>query len=227
MTHKQSAMNTPLRLLLFRFFCVFALVPGICLAGSFEHQYTGNTPPEEAVPPLVTSRKSGGGQVSTESGTLRVEVPAGANHFYTIEGGADFDGASEAGTTLDFSLMLQGADAGQAVFSIRVGTGEASWHVVFYPGQIQIGSRAVVHDSTRSDVYRISFQDGKMSLFSARSGELAAEVRPETKLGENRISFGTRSPITVVSPVRWELGFLRWTNKEAIFSPPSQSDGVE
>jgi len=214
-------MNPALRLFLFRrILCVLSVVPGMGLAGSFEHQYTGNTPPEEAVPPLVASRKSGGGQVSTDSGRLRVEVPAGANHFYTIEGGADFDGASEAGTTLDFSLTLEGKDAEQAIFSMRVGTGEVSWHVVFYPGQIQIGSRVVVHDTTRPDVYRISFLDGKMSLFSARGGELATDVQPEQKLGENRLSFGTRSPITVVSPVQWELGFLRWTNTEAKFSPP-------
>lgn len=200
---------------------VFAvLLTSLLASAEFEHEYRGNTPPEEATPILVESRKSGGGEVSTESGQLLVKVPVGGNHFYTIEGRNDFDGSINDGTTIDFSLRLEGEDPEQAVFSLRVGTGEVSWYLVFYPEQIQIGSLMVAHNTTENDVYRIAFQDNRLSLFSSRSGELAADLSAESKHGENRISFGTRNPIDVKSPVVWELGFLRWTNKEARFSPP-------
>ena len=218
-------MTHPSRLATFArpFLCAALFLPALQASEPFEHQYAGGTPPKESVPPLVESRKSGGGRVSLDSGKLRVEVPVGANHFYTIEGTED-DGATAQGSTLDFSVVLVDTAPEQAAFSMRVGTGEGSWHVVFHSDQIRLGTKSVAHDTTQPDVYRLAIQDGKMTLYSARDGELFEAVRQEGKQKENRISFGTRSPLVVESPVVWELDFLRWTHNGAVFSRPAATE---
>lgn len=214
-------------LLGYRIFCMVILAGLLCFpaalrAVEFEHVYMGDTPTKNSDLPIQESRKSGGGVVSNDDGRLKVSVPVGASHFYTIEGGEGlvYDGSSPAGTTMDFALAVQSEKSDQAAFAIRIGSGKVSWQLTFYPDMIRVGSLMIPHQVNERDTYRLAFRDGKMLLYSARSGELAANIKPETKLSENRISFGTRSSIEVAAPVSWDLGFLRWTNKEAVFSAP-------
>ncbi|HRJ71967.1 MAG TPA: hypothetical protein PLS03_07065 [Terrimicrobiaceae bacterium] len=206
------------------FFAITCLLGVSAKAVEFESVYSGETPVQESDLAISETRKGGGGKVTQDGGRLRLEVPAGANHFFNVEGGPglSYNGATESGTTIDFSLTVQGTDATQAGFAIRVGTGEGSWSLSFFPDEIRIGSRSISHAVREGDTYRLAFQNGKMSVYSERKGELATEIQAEKKYGENRLSFGTRGSIEVVSPVSWELGFIRWTNKGATFAPPSE-----
>lgn len=193
---------------------------------SFAHVYKGSELSTSTLPPWQLGRKGGGGREVVLENRLRVEVPPEAVHTYTMDGQLTeanepvFDASGTAGTTVDFGLRVESGSAEQDVFSIRIGTGENSWQVIFSPSQVRVGNQFYPHNVSERDVYRLIVENGKLSVFSARAGILLENITGEKRYVENRLSMGTRQSLSISEPVVWELDFIQWTNTGAYPFPP-------
>lgn len=208
--------------------------PAVAAEPKFPHTYEGDREPTTASPfwqEIKGGEGKASGTVSVAGGKLRVEVPENTRHYYAIGrsgGGAErgegvmaYDGGAEAGTTIDFNLVVSCNDPEQAIFGVHIGREDGRSVVTFSTSGVTVDGKFFAHATTDPDTYRLAFDQDALVVYSARQGKIyEGALRPATAYPHNALFFGTLAPMDIKTPGTWELDFLRWTQDGAEFSPP-------
>lgn len=190
---------------------------------SFAQEYNGESMPEDAAPSWLPREKNG---LRIENGSLIAELPAEQRSFYALGStsqGKAFGKNPEAwpkeieNSFVEFKVEGKADHPETEFFMVRATRADQKgWAVKFFPGSIQVlrkNNRFSI-DTSKPDVYRMEFVNGRMNFSGLNAGVIAENVDP-SPMDHNAIYFGsmTRDNKSGGS-MSWKLDFIRWGQKD-------------
>jgi len=175
--------------------------------------------------------------ITVEDSGLNVELKDNDTLFWCIgkrgdleQGEASAWNLNEEGiATVTFKLKVNASDTEVNCFTLMAGGNKGLAIVNFYPDKITAGGsgkKSIEHDCRTDDTYRLTIKSGKYSLISKRDGIIFEGLDSSGETSWNLLWIGSTYPFGDKPEEgkkcqrSWNLGFIRWTNKEAIFDAP-------
>lgn len=216
---------------------IFAMACAVA-ASPFEYEYSADSGklPQDSTPQWGVRGR--GNKAEVMDGRLVAEIATEQRAFFVIghtdDGTAHgqteaWNGASGE-TTVEFRFKGEASDPKFEIFQVQLSDGKQFWRLRFFNNRLYPLEKKV--DISEADTYRATIKDGLLTLSSERLGEIFrdrsgrdfSEESKKVKQPSNCLWFGTFSPNTEAPDVtgRWELEFIRWTNKAALRDLHSQ-----